>query len=84
MIFKSELRSGSSDVSDLKCDPLIQWQHRHYFTLMMIFGLILPAIVPGLLFNDWLGGICFSFALRLTVAHHVGLLLFIFSFFHTL
>lgn len=81
MIFKSELRSGSSDVSDLKRDPLIQWQHRHYFILMIIFGLILPAIVPGLLFDDWLGGICFSFALRLTVAHHVRFYCFLSFYF---
>lgn len=70
MIFKSNLRSGPADISDLRHDPLIQWQHRHYFVLLATFGIVLPAVIPGLLWNDWLGGICFAFALRLTIAHH--------------
>lgn len=77
MIFRSELRSGPVDMSDLRRDGLLQWQHRYYFVLLLIFGLVLPAAVPGLLFDDWLGGICFAGATRLTVAHHVRPLIFI-------
>lgn len=73
MIFKSNLRSGPSDISDLKKDPLIQFQHRYYFCLFPIFGFILPTIIPGIWFNDWLGGLYFSAALRLTIAHHVSI-----------
>ena len=73
IIFKSKTPAGPSDILDLKQDPLIQFQHRYYFWLMAIFGYILPTIVPGIWFNDWLGGLCFSAALRLTVAHHVGI-----------
>jgi len=76
MIFKSDLHSGPADVSDLRRDGLIQWQHRHYFALLVIFGLVLPSVVPGLLFDDWLGGICFAGAMRLTTAHHVCLVCF--------
>lgn len=75
MIFRSELRSGPVDVSDLQRDGLVQWQHRYFFVLLFIFGLVLPAVVPGLLFDDWLGGMCFAGATRLTVAHHVRLFL---------
>ncbi|KAF9042977.1 delta 9-fatty acid desaturase protein [Panaeolus papilionaceus] len=70
MIFKSEFHSGPSDVSDLKKDPLIQWQHHNYLWLVFVFGYIVPTLVPTLLFNDWLGGFCISGALRLTIAHH--------------
>ncbi|KAF8955037.1 delta 9-fatty acid desaturase protein [Flammula alnicola] len=70
MIFKSGLRSGPSDISDLRQDPLLQWQHRHYFLLLVIFGFLLPTAIPGIFFDDWLGGLCFSGALRLTIAHH--------------
>lgn len=73
MIFKSSIRSGASDISDLRYDPVIQWQHRHYFPLVVLFGYLLPSAIPGLVFDDWWGGICFSGALRLTVAHHVSL-----------
>ncbi|KAF8981857.1 hypothetical protein BDQ17DRAFT_1379305 [Cyathus striatus] len=79
MVFKSKLRSGAADVSDLRKDPLIQWQHHHYFPLAMIFGYLLPSLVPGIFWGDWLGGICFSGALRLTstfcinsIAHWLG------------
>jgi stearoyl-CoA desaturase (delta-9 desaturase) len=72
MIFKSSIRSGASDISDLRHDPVIQWQHRHYFPLAVLFGYLLPSAIPGLVFDDWWGGICFSGALRLTVAHHVS------------
>ena len=71
MIFKSGLRSGGSDILDLKQDVLLQWQHRHYFSLLVFFGYLLPTLIPGVLFNDWVGGLCFSGALRLTIAHHV-------------
>ncbi|GLB41031.1 putative stearyl-CoA desaturase that utilizes O(2) and electrons from reduced cytochrome b5 to introduce the first double bond into saturated fatty acyl-CoA substrates [Lyophyllum shimeji] len=70
MIFKSDLRSGKADISDLQKDKLIQWQHRWYFSLALFFGYILPTIIPGLFWNDWLGGFCFAGALRLTIAHH--------------
>ncbi|KAF9531300.1 delta 9-fatty acid desaturase protein [Crepidotus variabilis] len=70
MVFKSELRSGPSDVSDLRQDALIQWQHRHYFLLLVIFGILVPCIIPGVMFDDWWGGFYFAAALRLTIAHH--------------
>lgn len=73
MLFKSELHPGRSDISDLKQDPLIQLQHRYYFWLLALFGYILPTVIPGIWFNDWLGGLCFSAALRLTIAHHVSI-----------
>jgi len=70
IIFKSEVHPGPSDISDLRQDPLVQLQHRYYFWLLAIFGYILPTVIPGIWLNDWLGGLCFSAALRLTIAHH--------------
>ncbi|TFK23314.1 delta 9-fatty acid desaturase protein [Coprinopsis marcescibilis] len=70
MVFKSSLRSGPADTSDLQKDTLIQQQHRHYFLFAAIFGFISPAIIPGLLWGDWAGGLYFSAMLRLAVAHH--------------
>lgn len=81
MLFESELRSGTADTSDLRNNPLVQWQHRWYFYLLVIFGYALPTVVPGLLWGDWKGGFCYAGALRLTVAHHVSRLLFyVFAF----
>ncbi|KAJ3737277.1 delta 9-fatty acid desaturase protein [Lentinula guzmanii] len=44
MIFKTNLRSGTADISDLKKDPLIQFQHRQYLLLTILFGIIVPWI----------------------------------------
>jgi stearoyl-CoA desaturase (delta-9 desaturase) len=75
VIFESDLSSGNVDISDLRNDPLIQWQHHWYFPLLTIFGFALPTIIPGLLWGDWFGGFYFSGVLRLTIAHHVSELL---------
>lgn len=72
MIFVSDTRSGTADVSDLRNDPLLQWQHRWYFYLLVMFGYALPAIIPGLLWGDLTGGFYFAGTLRLTIAHHVS------------
>jgi len=72
LIFKTDLHSGAADISYLRKDSLIQFQHRWYFTLVFVFGFVLPTVVPGLLWSDWMGGFCFAAALRLTIAHHVG------------
>ncbi|KAE9402575.1 delta 9-fatty acid desaturase protein [Gymnopus androsaceus JB14] len=70
MLFKTELHTGTADISDLRKDSLIQFQHHQYFVLAMLFGLGLPSVIPGLLWGDWWGGFCFAATLRLTVAHH--------------
>lgn len=70
MLFKSDLKSGPCDVSDLRADRLVRFQHRHYFPLATFFGYFLPIAIPGLLWSDWIGGLCFSACFRLTVAHH--------------
>ena len=45
----------------LKQDPLVLWQHRHYYTIV-ISGLVLP-LVLGFLYDGWLGGLsCFLLA----------------------
>jgi hypothetical protein len=71
VIFDTDLRPGPSDVSDLKNDPLVQWQHRWYFVILTIVGYILPMSIPGLLYGDWRGGFYFVGALRMTACHHV-------------
>ncbi|KAF7371110.1 Acyl-CoA desaturase [Mycena sanguinolenta] len=69
ILFKTKLRSGSVDISDLANDPLVKWSHRYYFPLAGISGYIVPALIP-VLWNDFWGGLCFSTAFRMTVAHH--------------
>ena len=71
MIFETNLRPGTADVSDLQRDTLVQWQHNWYFPILAVFGYILPTTLAGVLWGDWIGGICFVGALRMTACHHV-------------
>lgn len=45
------------DISDLKNDPVIKFQHRNYFPLVIYLKVILPAVI-GYVYSDgdWLGG----------------------------
>ncbi|KAF7303796.1 Acyl-CoA desaturase [Mycena indigotica] len=70
IVFKTKLRSGPVDASDLTKDVLVQWTHRNYFFLAALFGIVVPAMIPALFWNDPWGGICFSAAMRLAIAHH--------------
>ncbi len=73
MVFKSDLHSGYTDVSDLRNDALLRLQHRWYFQLAILFGFIVPTAIPGVLWGDWKGGFCIAASLRLAIAHHVSL-----------
>ncbi|KAI4524963.1 hypothetical protein K525DRAFT_192776 [Schizophyllum commune Loenen D] len=70
MVVKTDIHAGKVDVSDLEKDAITRWQHRHYFSLMVVFGFLLPTLVPALLWDDLTGGFCIAACLRLTVAHH--------------
>jgi stearoyl-CoA desaturase (delta-9 desaturase) len=75
MLVKMKSKTGvghrNVDVSDLKKDSLVQWQHNSYFPLAVIWGLLVPILVSGLGWHDWWGGVVFAGAARLTLAHHV-------------
>ncbi|KAF8914806.1 delta-9 CoA desaturase [Mucidula mucida] len=68
MVFITDMHSGTADTSDLKKDKLLQLQHKLYFYILPFWGFILPTIIPGYLWGDWIGGFCFSTMLRLTMA----------------
>ncbi|KAJ5279303.1 Acyl-CoA desaturase [Penicillium angulare] len=48
--------AGRVDISDLKHDPIVQWQHRYYLPLLFIMGYALPTFICGILFDDPVGG----------------------------
>lgn len=70
MLFKTDHRAGSADSSDLRNNWLVMWQHRWYFLLSLVWGFMIPTVIPGYFWGDWKGGVCFSGALRMTMAHH--------------
>lgn len=51
------------DLSDLYNDPILRWQHKYFNYLIVIIGLILPSVIPVLLWNETLwNGYCLNAA----------------------
>ena len=71
MIFKARRKPGVADVSDLSKNEVIRWQHRWYVYLILGCGFVVPTVVAGLFWGDWLGGFVYAGAARLCFVHHV-------------
>ncbi|CCE61942.1 hypothetical protein TPHA_0B02700 [Tetrapisispora phaffii CBS 4417] len=72
-----------ADIQDLNDDWIVRFQHRHYIPLMLIFAFILPSIIAGRYFNDYLGGFLYAGIIRVfciqqatfcinSMAHYIG------------
>jgi stearoyl-CoA desaturase (Delta-9 desaturase) len=56
-------------VRDLERDPIVMWQHRHYWTMTWLLNLGVP-VVLGLIFGDLLGMLLLAGAFRLAFSQH--------------
>ena len=72
MLVKPKVKPGEADVSDLRKNKVVQWQHKYYFPIAFVFGILLPWSIPGLLWSDWRGGLFYAGFSRLTFVHHVS------------
>ncbi|KAG4304712.1 hypothetical protein PORY_001765 [Pneumocystis oryctolagi] len=70
LIQQNPKNMGYSDISDLKADPVVMWQHRNYFNIFLLMGFLLPMFVAGLGWGDWRGGFFFSGICRLVFVQH--------------
>ncbi|KAI8997991.1 acyl-CoA desaturase [Gaertneriomyces semiglobifer] len=71
MMIKDPSRSnGKADISDLKRDPVVNWQHRNFVPLMLFMGFVFPTLVAGLGWGDWKGGYFYAGIVRLVFLHH--------------
>lgn len=59
--------------ADLRGDPLVVWQHRHYFPLAVGMGFALPALV-GIALGSWWGGLVWGGLVRVVFTHHCSFL----------
>ena len=69
LIFKEE-NTAKVDISDLVSDPIIRFQDKYYEPLSVFMAFIFPAIVAGLAWGDWVGGLLFAGVARLVFLHH--------------
>ena len=59
-----------SNVEDLSADKWILWQHKNWWWLALTWGFVMPTLIAGLLWGDWLGGLLLAGVLRLVLNHH--------------
>lgn len=57
------------NVRDLKKDPIVMWQHKHYLTLVLLTNIGIP-LVFGLWYGDVLSSLLLIGFLRLVLSHH--------------
>ena len=60
-------------VDDLQKDPLVRWQHRHYFLIGAVVALIPVAL--GWAVHDLWGAIVMGLLLRIVLTHHTTFLI---------
>ena len=71
MIFKQNYEElGTADISDLTSNKIVMWQHKHYLKLAIFSGIILPTLVCGLFWGDWMGGYFYAGLLKIFTLHH--------------
>ncbi len=54
---------------ELKRNPRVMFQHKHYLVLAVVSGMILPTFV-GWMLGSWLGGLAISGIFRIVFVHH--------------
>ncbi|KIY71476.1 delta 9-fatty acid desaturase protein [Cylindrobasidium torrendii FP15055 ss-10] len=70
MLLKPRRKPGVADVSDLKKNKVIMWQHRWYLPLIITTTFVLPTAVAHYGWNDAWGGLVYAGLVRLTFVHH--------------
>ncbi|KAI0267049.1 delta 9-fatty acid desaturase protein [Gloeopeniophorella convolvens] len=70
MLLDPLVKPGAADISDLKNNAVVTWQHRRYFQVALLFGFVIPASIPGYLWGDWRGGFFYACFARLLFVHH--------------
>jgi stearoyl-CoA desaturase (delta-9 desaturase) len=63
-------KENFANIPDLKRDPLLAFQHRHYVPLAVLLNFGLP-VVAGLVFGDVWGMLILAGFMRLVWSHHV-------------
>ncbi len=66
MVFKQNPRRiGRTDITDLNEDAIVVWQHKNYLTCVITMALVLPTLVCGFGWGDFLGGFVYGGILRI-------------------
>lgn len=73
ILFRVDEQTPLAWVKDLQKDKLVVWQHKHYVSIAILMGFVLPALLGGL----WngavgaLGGLLIAGVARIVFVHHM-------------
>merc|ERR1711916_355816 len=71
MLMKQDYSNlGHVDVSDLNASKAVRAQHVHYLKIAMLSGIVLPTLICGLGWGDWLGGYFYAALAKMVFVHH--------------
>lgn len=60
-----------SNVEDLSADPMLRIMHTFYVPIAVTVGFVVPMVIAGLGWQDWLGGLIIAGSLRITFNEQV-------------
>jgi len=69
IFYKAPEGEELAGVKDLRADPLVRFQYKHYISLAVVGGFVMPSLL-GLLWGDWLGALLVAGFLRLVLQWH--------------
>ncbi|KAF7358997.1 Acyl-CoA desaturase [Mycena sanguinolenta] len=70
MLVKPRRKPGTADVSDLSKDEVVRWQQKHYLPLLLTMAIVVPTVIPWLLWGDARGGYVYAAFVRLCFVQH--------------
>eukprot|EP00759_Apiculatamorpha_spiralis_P012244 PhF_6_TR19278/c0_g1_i1/m.28342/K00507/SCD, desC; stearoyl-CoA desaturase (Delta-9 desaturase) len=71
MLMKQDAENlGRADISDYNRWSVVQIQHKFYFPIAMFGGIILPTLIAGLGWGDWVGGYFYAALGKMIFVHH--------------
>ncbi|CCW65910.1 unnamed protein product [Phytomonas sp. Hart1] len=61
---------GKVDITDYKYNKVVQFQHNYFFPLAVLSGIVLPTMICGLGWGDWMGGYFYASLAKIAFVHH--------------
>ncbi|HEU5259404.1 MAG TPA: fatty acid desaturase [Vicinamibacterales bacterium] len=68
-VLQEDLPRDFSNARDLVADPLVRWQHRHYWAIAIVVGGGIPALI-AISWGDPVGGLLWAGCVRLVAQYH--------------
>lgn len=59
-----------SKLDELPNADIVDWQQKHYLNLLVTIGLVLPSLICGFFWNDYLGGLIYGGFMKLLMVQH--------------